>query len=258
MTGQVNSENLYQSVVPFKPMYRPYNKAATRLVLKYHKQLGLPQTPANGPKYELVVASFFAVFQSVKFSTNAVLQYTIHPRGYVQYPFVGSQIISKTYEAMLEADIISLVELGERVFTQHADESETRSFDFTDVTSKFAVNDDIINDDEFFDAAFIEVGLPVVQVSKKLPSHRAEARRLNNEPTDKIPASQLERKFGKPYNKAVKEVERLNAYWERNPICLPFKDRTRNLSYNRYAACATRTYHQGSMEKGGNRYVDKH
>ena len=155
---------------------------------------------------------------------------------------------------MLEAGIIRLVELGERVFTDHINDSSSGDYDFKPITSKFAVNDDIINDDDFFDAAFLEVGLPVVQVSKKLPDYRAEARRVNNEPTEKIPTGKLENKFGKPYTKAVKEVKSLNAYWERNPICLPYKDRTRKLSYSRYAACATRTYHQGSMEKGGRFY----
>ena len=248
------TENLHHSAVLFKPIYRPYNKAAFRLVDKYHKQLGLSDTPVNGPKYKLVVASFFAAFQSVMFNTNSVLQYTINARGYVQYPLVGSQIISNTYEAMLEAGIIRLVELGERVFTDHINDSSSGDYDFKPITSKFAVNDDIINDDDFFDAAFLEVGLPVVQVSKKLPDYRAEARRVNNEPTEKIPTGKLENKFGKPYTKAVKEVKSLNAYWERNPICLPYKDRTRKLSYSRYAACATRTYHQGSMEKGGRFY----
>lgn len=255
----INSENFKDFSIPFKPIYEPYNDAASRLTEKFHTLLDLPDTPKMGSRYRLLVASFLAAFQAIKFNDNHLLSIGLRNAAYTEFPEVGWRTIRKVYNALIDKQIISLYQLGTVEFTNNKNDPSPDgvrddAFTLVKVPTLCVVDDSIINDDDFWEAEFIEVGRPLVAVGKyqsKLDRHWLK---VDNKPTPKVPANQLEDEFGKPYTKAVNEVERLNAYWRRNPICIPKRDRTRNLSYKRYAACASRIYHQGSMQKGGRFY----
>jgi hypothetical protein len=56
--------------------------------------------------------------------------------------------------------------------------------------------------------------------------------------------------FGKAYTVNTLEVEGLNTFWKKHPLALPQLGN----GVRGYAACATRIFHQGSLQDGGRYY----
>jgi len=165
----VNSENFMDFSIPFRPMYEPYNDAASRLTDKFHTLLELPNTPAKGPRYRLIVASFLAAFQSIKFADNHLLSFGLKADANTEFPEVGRRTIRRVYDALMKKEIISLYQLGMVDFPLNKNDTspdgvKEDAFTLVKVPTLCFVDDSIINEDDFWDAEFIEVGRPLVAV----------------------------------------------------------------------------------------------
>ena len=259
MLGEEDLIALLEYSIPFKPVYRPYNEDAEELTNEFYQALELPKTPAKKPKYTLVLASFLAAFQALKFNGQDILSVLLGNGGYSQFPDVGRVIFKNTYDALIRLGSLELFQLGEREFTKNvSDPTESEgaegTFSFIGRPTLCYVDDSIINHDLFWSSEFVEVGRPCVSVGKALSEAQRYWLEKDKKPTPKIEASKLEQRFGNDYIEALEEVQSLNAFWEENPICIRRHSRDTNLSYNRYGACTTRVFHQGSMTKGGRFY----
>ena len=114
----------------------------------------------------------------------------------------------------------------------------------------YALNESILHIDGFVEAEFIETGRPTVLVGITETDGQKFYRRQNNRRKPKMLQRDVRKTFGKAYTVNTLEVEGLNTFWQKHPLALPQLGN----GVRGYAACATRIFHQGSLQDGGRYY----
>ena len=249
LTG-INSkelERLREDVVPLKPIWQPYNKAASDLLELILKSLPTPTSSTKKKKYSTVVASFLAVAQNVTWKVNGKLSIPLKRDHWSEYPDVGATIIDTVRHDLLNKGFISFVpDSGQRHF--YKDEED--KLRWVGIQAVYTIDDSLANLEGFTDASWIEVGRPPVLVSKYETRGSMELRRKKGQRKPKLKINNTKKSFGKLYTITCKDITDLNTYWRKHPLALP---RLGN-GAQQYLACASRIYHDGSMDSGGRYY----
>lgn len=249
-------ESFWDSTTPFIPSLVPYNDAAKRLTDQYRDKLELPRTPAKGPKYNNVVASVLAAFQGVLSTDQGVLYWPIKQDKFSAYPMAGRQILQKTQEAFRDKGLITLVQLGGsklEVTEVTDDPNKNDQFHFKRVPTLWdVVDEDIMQQDDFWNAEFQEVGRPFIAVGEFQSRADRYYTEIDGRSPPRIPTSQLTDRFGFEGWVSESGVNRLHDNWKDQPLTFQFYKG--NSSYKRHASSATRVFSDGSMDRGGRFY----
>ena len=110
-------------VVPFKPVWQPYNQTAITLLDTVIKSLPhVPKTPSRFDKYKMVVGSFLAIAQTVSWRENGALTIPKHRDHWSEYPSVGATMMEYVRQELEEAQFITQVaRSGQRHFYKDDD-----------------------------------------------------------------------------------------------------------------------------------------
>jgi hypothetical protein len=247
--SDIDDEDLGKTT-PFLPIFEPYNDAA-RVVLDWlcDKLPDLPTTPKMRSKYRSVVASFLAAMQSAAKSDKQI-SFSFGNDAYTAYPSsAGRQVIQNTAKMLQAAGFLEMVSLGRRVF-KNTDGTKTK--DREDVPTVFDFDQKLLTVDGFTEAVWLEVGRPLVAVSAKLDPWERYWVEQDNRRTPKLRRSQAERRYKGTFTACEEHSRKLQKLWLVEPMCIPVPKRSG--SFERYAACATRVFHNGSMSSGGRYY----
>ena len=240
-------DKLREDVVPLKPIWEPYNKAANELLELILKNLPTPTSSIKKKKYSTVVASFLAVAQNVTFRVNGKVSIPLKRDYWSEYPDVGATIIDAVRNDLLEKGFISFVpDSGQRHF--YKDEED--KLRWVGIQAVYTIDDSLANLEGFTDATWIEVGRPPVLVSKYETRGSMELRRKKGQRKPKLKINNIKKSFGRLYRFTCKDITDLNTYWRKHPLAIP---RLGN-GVQHYLACASRIYHDGSMDAGGRYY----
>jgi len=197
----INSENLWNFTTPFVPNFVPYNDAAKRLTNHYHDMLELPRTPAKGPKYNAVVASALASFQSVMSYETGYLYWPIKQDRFSAYQLSGRIILKNTQKALKKQKLITLIHKGQSMFTKHKNDKVSEgekdvSFQFKKLPTLWAVNEDLLQLDDFWIAEFQDVGRPLVVVGEVQTWGNRYYAKIDGRASSKIPTTKIDEYFG--------------------------------------------------------------
>jgi hypothetical protein len=156
---EIDSENLWDFTTPFVPTFVPYNEVAKRLTDRYHDLLELPRTPAKAPKYNAVVASALASFQSVLSYQSGYLYWPIKQDRFTAYELAGRSILENVQKELQKHSLITLVHKGKSVFTKHKNDPTPEgesdiSFQRKKLPTLWEVSEDLLQLDDFWDAEF--------------------------------------------------------------------------------------------------------
>lgn len=234
-----------QSLNILTPTWVPYNDAAQRICSKIIDQYDLRSGGKIGERYQLVVASFLVAARQV---IRANLQEGKPmlfgcPRNnnyWSNYPLVGKEIILNIVDR-LDGELINMSHAGERVFY----ETEAGNTAYDGITTMYEVDPVLLEDDDFNIAEYIEIGREAVKVNKAESVGQRKIRKRNSRPKPRYGKVEAKRAFKAPLIKHVKEVEKLNTFWQQHPLQLP---------EGSWAGCATRVFHDGRLDAGGRFY----
>ena len=235
-------------VVPFKPVWQPYNKTAITLLDTILKSLPhVPSSPTRFNKYKTVVASFLAIAQTVAWKENGALAIPKTRSHWSEYPDVGASMMEYVRSELEEGEFITQVaRSGQRHFYNDDD----GKLQWIGIQALYTISDSLYNLEGFTDAEWIEVGRPTVLVSKFESFASKIVRKERGERKPKMAIKKMINTFRRDYTLASKEVERLNTFWKQHPLALP----PLGNKCQQYTSCSTRVYHDGSMDSGGRYY----
>lgn len=252
-----DSKNLWDFTTPFVPTFAPYNDAAKRLTNHYHDVLELPRTPSNGPKYNGVVASALAAFQSVMSYETGYLYWPIKQDRFSAYQLAGRVILQNTQEAMVKHGLITLIHKGQPIFTKHKRDKVSKdekdvSFQFKKLPTLWEVSEDLLERDDFWEAEFQDIGRPAVVVGEFQTWGDRYYAKIDGRASAKIPTTKIDAYFGYDSWVAKAGVTRLADYWKDYPLTLHLYKGSS--SFTRHASSASRVFSNGSITKGGRFY----
>ena len=235
-------------VVPFKPVWQPYNQTAITLLDTVIKSLPhVPTTPSRFDKYKMVVGSFLALAQTVSWRENGALTIPKHRDNWSEYPSVGATMMEYVRQELEEAQFITQVaRSGQRHFYKDDD----GKLQWVGIQALYTLSDSLYNLEGFTDAEWIEVGRPTVLVSKFESFASKKMRQEQGLRKPKMNLKKVKSTFGRAYSVASKDVKRLNTFWREHPLALP----PLGNHAQQYTSCATRIYHDGAMDCGGRYY----
>ena len=235
-------------VVPFKPVWQPYNQTATDLLNLIIKSLHhVPTTPSRFNKCKMVVGSFLAIAQTVAWRENGALAIPKTRSHWSEYPDVGASMMEYVRNELEEAQMITQVE---RTGQRHFYNDDDGKLQWVGIQALYTINESINNIEGFTEAEWIEVGRPTVLVSKFESFAAKKVRKERGERKPKMAIKKMINTFRKDYTLASKGVERLNTFWNEHPLALP----PLGNKCQQYTSCSTRVYHDGSMDSGGRYY----
>ena len=227
------------------PTWMPYNDAAQRICSKIIGQYDLRSGGKIGERYQLVVASFLVAARQVIRANlqdgKPVLFGCPRNNNYwSNYPLVGKEIILNVVDR-LDGELINMSHPGERVFY----ETEAGNVAYEGITTMYEVDAVLLEDDDFSIAEYIEVGREAVKINKAESVGQRKIRKRNNRPKPRYGKVEAKKAFKYPLSKRVKEVKKLNTFWQQHPLQLP---------EGSWAGCATRVFHDGRLNAGGRFY----
>ena len=227
------------------PTWMPYNDAAQRICSKIIGQYDLRSGGKIGERYQLVVASFLVAARQVIRANLQEGKPVLFgcPRNnnyWPNYPLVGKEIILKVVDR-LNGELINMSHPGERVFY----ETEAGNVAYDGITTMYEVDAVLLEDDDFNIAEYIEIGREAVKVNKAENVGQRKIRKRNSRPKPRYGKVEARKAFKAPLSKRVKEVEKLNTFWQQHPLQLP---------EGSWAGCATRVFHDGRLDAGGRFY----
>ena len=250
---QVNSkilQDIRADTIPLRPVYEPYNDTAKTLVDAFHKALGLYDgRPTSIQKQKVIVCAFLVACQRAFSKGNDSLYVGIsgNANWWSQFPEGGYEVSKQVKKALVYSEHIThLAETGRKHFW-HDEDNKLRSLG---LMAAYSINESIFNLEGFVEAEFIETGRPTVLVGIKETTGAKYARQQNQRRKPKMLKIDMLNAFGKDYHLASMEVERLNRFWREHPLALPqIANGVRG-----YTCCASRVFHDGSLESGGRYY----
>ena len=256
----VNSETIWDITVPFTPSFVPYNDAARRLTDQYHDLLGLPRTPAKGPKYNNAVASTLAAFQTVLCYEGGRLYWPVDNNRFSNYtldPKPGVDILRRTQQACEEKGLITLDQLGKVVFTENKndpkpDDKKQDSFKYKLEPTRWSVDDEIMLLDDFWDAEFHDVGRPYLGVGQVMTYGKRRYFENIGQKPKKLPPNKLKSLFGSGIDDFEAHIKKCQRYWKEQPLTFEFYKG--NSKFIRHSSSATRIFSNGAITKGGRFY----
>ena len=241
-------QSLRDDTVPLRPVYEPYNAAANTLVDLVHQSLDLAtDRPTSVERQKVVVCSFLATAQRAFSKEDGAVAIASKAEYWSHYPLVGVDIIKQVTKALVTGDFIKPVEdTGRRAFWTDED-GKQRSIGLMRI---YTLNESLLTLDGFVDSEFIETGRPTIQVGIAETKAAKYYRKLNKRRKPKMTKDDMRKTFGKPYGVATLGVESLNTFWREHPLALPQIGN----GVRGYAACATRVFHDGALDRGGRYY----
>lgn len=239
---------LRQEAIPLRPIYAPYNDAAKVLVDRVHQSLTFEtDRPSSLVTQKVIICGFLAAAQRAFGGENGKIAISSSSDFWSQYPDAGSTIAKQVQDALVLGEYISFVEgTGRKVIWKDDDDM----WNNVGVMSIYTLNDSLLTLDGFVDAEFIETGRPTIQVGIAETVGQRLSRKANRKRTPKMRMKEVRKTFGKSYSVASVGVEGLNTFWREHPLALP---RIGN-GVRGYAACATRVFHDGALDRGGRYY----
>ena len=243
-----NIKVLRDEATVLRPIYTPHNEQAKALVTMVHQSLDLPQDrPSSVTKQQAVVASFLATAQRVFGGDKGAIAMSSTKKWWSLYPHAGHTIGTQVQNALVKGEYITQMEGSGRTHVYKDEDDKWRSIG---IMRTFALNDSIMHLDGFTEAEFVETGLPTVLVSIEEDPTTKYARKKNNRTKPKLDLKTMKSRFGRDYGIASKQVENLNTFWTQHPLAFPPLAN----GVKRYAACATRTFHDERLDSGGRFY----
>ena len=242
-------EQVAEKLVPYHPIFSPYNVAAHTCLQRLIANLpDIPVSTVSNAKYRLAIGSFLAAAQSANTSVDGVIIWPKHRSKWGHYS-VGHQVISNVREMLEQGGFISLVEdTGKRIFAER-DKASTEPAEFVDMPSMYHVDEQLEYLEGFNTSEWIETSKPAVMVAKFEEEGARQWRKANNLPSPKLSVTKL-KAMGKPYSKAVVQINTLQRLWQQHPLQLPIYDNRPP----RYSCSVTRTFHRGQLDAGGRMY----
>ena len=239
-----------EDLTPFLPIFAPYNDAADTVLDWVCNNLpGLPKTAKMQAKYRSVVASFLASMQSAA-KGDKLISFSFGNDAYTAYPSsAGRQVIQNTAKMLEAAGFLEMVSLGKRVFKNT---EGTKTKDRDDVPTIFDFDPQLLTVSGFSEAVWLEVGRPLVAISQKLDPLERYWLEHDNRRTPKLKRSEAARRYKGTFTDLEAQSRKLQKLWQAEPMCISIP--TSSGSFDRYAACATRVFHKGSLSSGGRYY----
>jgi hypothetical protein len=228
------------------PTWLPHNDAAQRICSKIIGQYDLRSDGAIGDRYQLVVASLLiAARQTLRSDLqdgkSIFLGCPRNNNHWSNYPRVGQKIILKVVDRLDGELIYKRQDSGQRVFY----ETEWGNTAYDGITTMYEVDTVLLEDNDFNIAEYIEIGREAVKVNKAESVGQREVRKRNNRSKPRYGKVEAKKAFKAPLIKHVREVEKLNTFWQQHPL---------ELAEGSWAACATRVFHAGRLDAGGRFY----
>ena len=244
----VNFIGIETEAVPFKPVWETYNNtAATILELVLNSLPNVPTSSTRFDKYKIVVSSFLALAQTVLWKDNGVISIPKTRTNWSEFPAVGASIIENVRNDLLEAGYITQVpNSGQRHFYK----SDDGKMQWVGIQAIYTIEESLYNLEGFTDAQWIETGRPTVLVGKYETFGAKKVRIERGLRKPKMPLRKMISVFGRDYSIASKQVKSLNTFWRQHPLALP----PLGNQAQQYTSCATRVYHDGSLDSGGRYY----
>ena len=193
-------------------------------------------------KYKCVISSFL-VAASTDGGTVSIPQ---KDKDYEHYG-VGLKIIKQVVTGMVEQSYISKVAISGQRFFYQDDDGKDKSIG---ISTQYRTEDKLLNLGVLEEAAWIETGRPSVLISKAETKGKTYTRRSLGKKRQKLTKKEMRNTFGRDLGTAVSGVKLLVKYWKDHPLYLP----PAGNRAGRYAASATRIYHNGRMDSGGRYY----
>ena len=227
------------------PTWMPYNDAAQRICSKIIGQYDLRSGGKIGERYQLVVASFLVAARQVIRANLQEGKPVLFgcPRNnnyWSNYPLVGKEIILKVVDR-LDGELINMSHPGDRVFYK----TKAGNIAYEGITTMYEVDAVLLEDDDFNIAEYIEIGREAVKINKAESVGQRKIRKRNSRPKPRYGKVEAKKAFKAPLIKHVREVEKLNTFWQQHPL---------ELAEGSWAACATRVFHAGRLDAGGRFY----
>ena len=243
-----NLQSLRDETVPLRPLYQPYNDQAKALVDAVHSTLNIPNSrPTSIETQKTIVSGFLAAAQRAFSHDQGYIAIASNTNWWSQYPDAGHTIAMQVQKALVNGEYIEQIEnTGKRLWWLD-EEDKKRSMG---LMTTYALNESILHIDGFVEAEFIETGRATVLVGIPETDGQKFYRRQNNRRKPKMLQRDVRKTFGKAYTVNTLEVEGLNTFWQKHPLALPQLGN----GVRGYAACATRIFHQGSLQDGGRYY----
>ena len=241
-------QKLKADVLPLKPVYEPYNDIAHQVLEQVLDMLSnVPTTSVNRNKYCLILSSILMVAQTLATQVKGGISIPKTKKVWYEYPRVSIKAIDRVRNDLLNNNIITQIPDTGR---QHILQLEDGSWKNVGVQSVYSINDQVLKLKGLLDAEFIEVARPTVLVGEYEDWIVRKRRKDQGLRKPKMNTTKVKSKFGVLYRVTSKDIERLNTFYRDHPLALPRLDN----GSQKYAACCTRIYHDGSMDSGGRLY----
>ena len=231
-----------EPVVFFKPVWRAYNADAQAWVSETLAVIGIPKPTA---KQETAMASFLYTARRCLLAGKSLAC----PRNnnfWAKYPLVGRTVIKKTADLLVQHELLHNVPNSGQWVWHEDDQGE---FSHEKITTLYQVDKKNEASPYYTSSQFIDVGRPLVQISK--PETRGERafRKANKEASPKIGIRKAEKQFCKPYHLLKDEVEELNQFYQKHPLQLPNQG-----GIQTFCGSVGRVFHGGRLDAGGRFY----
>jgi len=242
----------------FKPQYLPHNDDAHALVEALAVELGLLLKGITGAKHKTILASFLYCVQEagvgayLDWSGGTTSQDTT---GFSFFPATGAATVVKVRTKLVEAGYVILgADLLARELPAELQEligEPTQRERKRDINT-YRINEmPLLDDPRLTSALFVDAQRPYVMVNKPEKYTDRVERKAANIKAPKLSWSEVY--GGKQKRRAAtarRAVMEMNAYWAKHPLTLP----ATNTDSAKLFACATRTFHDGSLISGGRWY----
>lgn len=240
-------EDLQQRVIPLKPIYEGYNAVSQDLIERLRERISIEATkPSSVRKQNIVLASFLATAQQIQNKYKSLLGIARKPTYYAPYPEVGHSVVEYVTDCLVRSGLIEEIpNTGIRHFWE-----EDNGLNWVGIITCYSINTNLYEEEGFLQAQFLDAHRPLVQVSV-LESYEAKMiRESRNQVRKKLKLGEINKLFPREYRRTGNQVAELNTFQRQHPLGLPPLD----TGVQTFAACATRTFHQASMEAGGRYY----
>jgi hypothetical protein len=225
----------------YKPTWRAYNQEAKEWVVNTLNQVKI-LSPSQRQKDAM--ASFLYTARRC-LQAKRLLACPKVKDFWSKYPSVGWSIIQKL-TAVLQGHFFHLVE-GTGTWTHGEDDQGNYLSD--KVTTLYKVDQSLEASPFFESAQFIDVGRPLVQISKPETRGQKEYRKAKGKASPKYGVREAEKHFKGPYHKLKDEVSELNSFYQLHPLQLP-----PGKAVEAFCGSVGRVFHSGRLDAGGRFY----
>ena len=233
--------------IPLEPTWAAHNNKASALVDYILSQIeGLVDKPSSQAKYRTVVSSILATSVSVLDKPDGLLATSKSSKFYTGYE-VSLKPIQLILQGMEANGWLTFLEGSGKFYLFKDNDNKTKRYG---LLSLYDVNENLLQLAGYFEAAWVEVGKPPVLVSVKEAEGTRIMRKREGRAKPKLTITETKKKFRQQYSKSVNGVKFLGTQWQKHPLALPPKDN----QVPRFAASATRVYHDGRLDSGGRYY----